>query len=276
MRFPHSFCPFPVCTPSRYSLLSGLYVHQHGGWTNRCTLAPGIATFPRLLRAAGYRTHAVGKMHFTPTYLDAGFDHLELAEQDGEGRLDDDYHRELRDNGLLDALDLMDQRVEFRARAPKQYWQNFGAQTSDLPEEWHSTTWIANRALQAIDGWSESGNLLMCSFIKPHHPFDPPAPWDAMYDPDDIELLPGWTDEIPTRDRPYRGYFPNEKLSEATLRRITAYYYATISQIDHHVGRMVARLKARGLYESTLILFTSDHGEYLRASSSAAKERADV
>ena len=95
VRYRNAYCTFPVCTPSRYSLLSGLHVRQHAGWTNRCTLAPGIDTFPRALRRAGYRTAAVGKMHFTPTYLDVGYDRLELAEQDGPGRYDDDYHREL-------------------------------------------------------------------------------------------------------------------------------------------------------------------------------------
>ena len=80
VRYVNSFCAFPVCTPSRYSLLSGRYVHEHAGWDNRSTLSPKIATFPRIFRAAGYRTKAVGKMHFTPTYLDVGFDELMLAE----------------------------------------------------------------------------------------------------------------------------------------------------------------------------------------------------
>jgi len=74
-----SFCPFPVCTPSRYSLLSSQYVHQHLGWTNHSTLPNGIPTFPKVLRANGYSTKAVGKMHFTPTYLDVGFDEMILS-----------------------------------------------------------------------------------------------------------------------------------------------------------------------------------------------------
>ncbi len=263
-RFENSFCAAGVCTPSRYSLLTGLYVHQHGGWTNRCTLAPGIDTFGRALRRAGYHTHAVGKMHFTPTYLDAGFDRLELSEQDGDGRLDDDYHRDLKEQGLVDLIDLYDQRAEFRAGAPEDYWRTFGAQTSDLPEAWHSTTWIGDRALRALDGWTGGGNLLLAGFLKPHHPFDPPAPWDRMYDPAEIELLPGWTLTVPERDLAHhKGYFPHAGLTEEAARRATAYYYATISQIDHHVGRMIAKLEEKGLYDDTLIVFTSDHGEYL-------------
>lgn len=264
VHFTHSSCPHPICTPSRYSLLSGLYLHQHGGQTNRSTLAPGIETFPRALRRAGYRTKAVGKMHFTPTYLDVGFGELELAEQAGDGRLDDDYHRELRAEGLLDADDLLDQRQEFRQRAPRRYWETFGARPSTLPEAWHSTTWIAERALQALARWTDPGNLLMVGFIKPHHPFDPPEPWASLYDPAEITPLPGWTDAVADHDRAYhRGYFPNDDLTEATLSQAAALYYATISQIDHHVGRMIDLLKSRGQYDNTLIVFTSDHGEYL-------------
>lgn len=264
VRYTNSYCPYGSCTPSRYSFLTGLYVHQHRCRTNRSTLGPGTGSFPRALQRAGYRTKAIGKMHFTPTYLDLGFEQMELAEQDGEGRLDDDYHRDLCDHGLLDTLDIIDQRSEFRKRAPDEYWQTFGAQTSNLPEEWHSTTWIADRALRTLEDWTGGGNMLMVGFVKPHHPFDPPVPWDGMYDPAKLSLLPGWMESVPERDRQrHAGYFPNQRLSEQTLRRVLAYYYATISHIDHHTGRLLDLLRRKGLYENTLIIFTADHGEYM-------------
>lgn len=265
IRYTNSFCAFPVCTPSRYSLLSGRYVHKHAGWDNRSTLSPEIATFPRIFRAAGYRTMAVGKMHFTPTYLDVGFDELMLAEQDGPGRWDDDYHRYLMRLGLVDRNDLEDQLAEYRRDAPREYWNQLGAMVSNLPEEHHSTTWIADRAVEAVQAWSPAErHLLMVGFIKPHHPFDPPAPWHTMYDPQKMTILPGWTEKPFEHDvKLNRGYFPNEGLTESSLRRAMAHYYATISQIDHHVGRLLTVLKEKGLYENTLIVFTADHGEYL-------------
>jgi len=264
--YANSFCPFPVCTPSRYSLLSGRYVHDHHGWNNRSTLAPDIMTFPKVLRTAGYRTKAVGKMHFTPTYLDVGFDELMLAEQDGPGRWDDDYHRYLMRHGLVDRNDLEDQLVnEYRKSARKEYWDTCGALVSNLPEEYHSTTWIADRAMEALRSWDGRGSrLLMVGFIKPHHPFDPPAPWHRMYDPEKLSILPGWMDSCYDHDLRYsRGYFPNDKLTEPVLRRAMAYYYANISLIDHHVGRMLALLRQNGLYEDTLIVYTADHGEFM-------------
>jgi arylsulfatase A-like enzyme len=115
-----------------------------------------------------------------------------------------------------------------------------------------------------LENWTASGNLLMVGFIKPHHPFDPPEPWDLMYNPDEMELLPGWLGAVPERDRSYHsGFFPNHQLTEVTLRRITAFYYASISQIDHQIGRMIDLLRYKGLYDDTVIVFTSDHGEYL-------------
>lgn len=262
--YENSFCPYPVCTPSRYSFLTSLYVRQHLGGGNYSTLPAGLPTFPRVLQESGYRTAGVGKMHFTPTYLDVGFDRLVLAEQNGPGRYEDDYHRWLEDRGLVDAVDLIDQERTYRSSASEAYWQTFGALPSNLDEANHSTTWIGERALEEIDGWSGGGNMLMVSFIKPHHPFDPPEPWNRLYNPQELTILPGWTEGMLPQDRAFRsGYFDYEDLDEPALRRVMAYYYGTISHIDHQVGKLLDRLGERGLYDDTLILFTSDHGEYL-------------
>ncbi|MCA1808096.1 MAG: sulfatase-like hydrolase/transferase, partial [Lentisphaerae bacterium] len=264
VRYANAFCPFPVCTPSRYSLLSGLYVHQHLGWSNHCTLPAGIDTFPKQLRRAGYRSTAVGKMHFTPTYLDVGFDEMWLAEQHGPGRYDDDYHRWLMAEGLCDRNDLEDQVDEYRERATACYWENMGAQVSNLDEAHHSTTWIGDKAMETLASWGSESNLLMVGFIKPHHPFDPPAPWDMMYDPRSLSLLPGWTESCLEADLDHSsGFFPHKDLTEASLRKVMALYYASISQIDHQVGRMINLLKEQGLYDDTLIVYTSDHGDYM-------------
>ncbi len=264
VRFTHSYCPYAVCTPSRYSILTGLYVHQHRGRTNRSTPSELLETYPKALTRAGYRTKAIGKMHFTPTYLDVGFQRMILAEQHGDGRLEDDYHRELREAGLVDAVDLMDQVPEVRKRAPQEYWDNFGALVSDLPEEWHSTTWIGNRAVQELEGWKRCGSQMTVSFVKPHHPFDPPQAWADLYDPEKIDLLPGWTPESLERDLAFnQGFFPNRNLNAGIMRKITAYYYATISQIDYQIGRMIDVLKRKGIYDNTMIVFTSDHGEFM-------------
>jgi len=262
--YRNSYCPLPVCTPSRYSLLSGMYVHEHKGWTNHSTLNPEIATIPDVLKSAGYRTKAIGKMHFAPTYLDVGFEEMILSEQDGPGRWDDDYHRDLMKNDLVDIIDLEDQRKEYRENAPEEYWKSYGTASTNLPEKFYSTNWIANHAVESIENWNESGNMLMVGFIKPHHPFDPPKKWAEMYDPDKLELLPGWIEKSMDHDlEVHKGYFKNEELNEDALRKSMAYYYASITQIDFEVGRMIKILKDKGLYDNTIIIYTSDHGEHL-------------
>ena len=85
-----------------------------------------------------------------------------------------------------------------------------------------------------------------------------------MYAPGEIAIPEGWLDKVPARDQAYQaGYFPNSELTEETLRRIIAHYYATISQVDHQIGRMLDLLRQKGLYDDSLIIFTGDHGEYL-------------
>lgn len=263
VRYDNSFCTFPVCTPSRYSLISGLYVHQHRGYNNHCTLPPGTETLPGILKQAGYKTAAVGKMHYAPTYFDVGFEKMFLAEQDGPGRLDDDYHRLLKDKGLLDRNDLIDQVHKFRKLADEEYWDSFGAILSNLPNKYHSTTWIGDTAVDEIEKWHiDKPNMILASFIKPHHPFDPPEKWAKMYDPEKIEILPGWTDKCPDHDLK-QAYFKNEDLTKEKLKKITTYYYATITHIDFHIGRMIDSLKKRRMYDNTIIVFTSDHGEHM-------------
>lgn len=258
------YCTFPVCTPSRYSFLSGCYTNEHHGITNHSTLSPSIQTFPRKLKEEGYHTVAVGKMHATPTYLDMGFEKMILSEQDGKGRMEDDYHKYLYDNNEVDTIDVIDQREEYRKLANQDYFDSFGTQVSNLSEQHHSTSYIARNAIKEIDNWSDEKELLMVSFIKPHHPFDPNQRFVDMYDDKKIKLLPGFTEEIIDRDYDFQqGYFDYKTMTEESCKKMTKYYYASITQIDYNIGLIISKLKEKDLYDSTEIIFTSDHGDYL-------------
>lgn len=263
--YTRTWCTTPLCGPSRYSIFSGLYTGQHHCWGNQATLAQEFETIPRALKRAGYRTATVGKMHLHPTYLDIGFDSMMLAEQAGKGRFDCDYHRELKDAGLADLIDFLDQEKPYRERAPQEYWDTLGTMTSDLPEGWHSTDWIGSRALEALEDWSNhEKNFLTVSFIKPHHPFDTDSRWADAYDPGLLELIPGYTEQCSDRDLAANcGHFPHNSWNESQLRKVMTNYYANISHIDSWVGRMLDLLNEKDLYDDTLIVFASDHGEYL-------------
>ncbi len=262
--FENAFCTFPVCTPSRYGMMTGLYAHQHRCLDNRTGIPADLPTLPRILRQAGYRTDAVGKLHCNPPRQDLGFERTLLAEQCGEGRYEDDYHRFLMEKGLADTVDMMDQCEKWRQRAPREYWDSFGNLSPQLPKGADSTSWIGENALHQVEKWGEESRFLMVSFIKPHHPFDAPSPWRERYRPEELELLPGWTECVPVWDYERdHGYFDNALLSPDVQKRILASYYASISQIDFWIGQLIETLKEKGLYEDTMILFTADHGDYM-------------
>jgi arylsulfatase A-like enzyme len=272
VNFSQAMCQFPLCVPSRTTLLTGQYVRTHGVRGNRAGLPESAATFPGLLQAAGYHTAAIGKMHFVPPRANYGFVEMLLAEQDGQGRYEDDYHVWLAAQGVLDMIDVWDQ-VD-RDSAPPEYWETFGAMPSNLTEAQHSTTWIGNEAVRFLQRAREPF-CLFTGFIKPHHPFDPPAPWDALYNPDALTLPDGWRLPVPEEDARHGGFFDPRLMTEAKFRRVLAYYYANISHIDHQIGRIMATLNARG-FTNNVFIYCADHGDYMGQHGLIIKTGAQV
>ena len=263
--YQNHYTVYPVCTPSRYSLFCSLYVHQHAAWDNHCTLPSGYPTFPKLLCENGYQTTAVGKMHMTPTYLDIGFSDLELAEQNGCGRFEDDYHHFLMKHGKIDRFDLHYESGLFQLPPEDHRFDDCQCCQSDLDLPFYSSEWITQRALDRLDQWNcDQPFCMMVGYISPHHPFDPPAPYSTMYDPNSQHLLPGYTDQPLPFDSNF-GSSPihPDKIDEKDIRAMMASYYGMISEIDNGIGTILQKLKAKGLYDNTMIVFTSDHGDYM-------------
>ncbi|MDY4610564.1 MAG: sulfatase-like hydrolase/transferase [Sphaerochaetaceae bacterium] len=271
--YSNHFCSCPICTPSRFSMLSGLYATEHSVWENKGTLKEVIDTYPKIMRRNGYKTVAIGKMHSSPTYLDVGFDKMLLSEQDGDGRFEDDYHEFLYEHCRADTTDIIDQRAEYRMLAGGEYYTSFGCRVSNLEEPYHSTSWVTSNVIKELQQWTGEGNFLFASYIKPHHPFDPIERFVDLYAGRRMEILPGYTSEVPKFDYQYdKGYFDNATLSEDILQRMTLYYYANISHIDEGISEMIYILKQKGLYDNTLIIFTSDHGDYMGFHHMALKQ----
>jgi arylsulfatase A-like enzyme len=156
-------------------------------------------------------------------------------------------------------------------------WDHTQTWRNAMAEEDHPTTWIADRAiewLRNVDGpffgW--------ISFADPHHPMDPPAPWCDRYGPADVlEILPEiHEDEFATkppfhkllsegmRDRTLEWANPGGgTLTREELARMTAGYYGMVAQLDHAIGRVLDTLDERGLADDTLVIVTTDHGEFL-------------
>jgi arylsulfatase A-like enzyme len=156
-------------------------------------------------------------------------------------------------------------------------WDHRQTWGNALPEEDHLTTWIADRAsewLRNVDGpffgW--------VSFADPHHPMDPPAPWSDRYSPADVlEVVPVvHDDEFETKPAFHKALAQGMRgrslewanpggatLTREDLAVMTAGYYGMVAQLDHAIGRVLDVLDERGLADDTLVIITTDHGEFL-------------
>ena len=141
-------------------------------------------------------------------------------------------------------------------------------QVSPVRQALHHTAWVADRSIEFVRGRDRSRPFfLWTSFVKPHPPFALPYPWHTLYRSTDIplpkrphgyEALQTWAMRHQNRYK-WREGGPDDGL----LRTMKAYYYAEISFIDYHTGRLLQALRDAGELTNTLIVYSSDHGECL-------------
>jgi arylsulfatase A-like enzyme len=257
--FRSNYTTSPVCVSARCSLITGQYPHRNGCYNNGYPMPEDRPSMMDLLADAGYRTHGIGKMHFTPDpHALRGF---QSREQQAEivGRVEnDDYLQFLHENGFEHVHDPFGQRSEMY----------YVPQPSQLPARLHGTNWVGDRAVeflrQADDG---QPFFLWASFIHPHPPFSPPTPWNKLYR---APLVP--PPHVPQQPQQWhtwwnrsqnRSKYRDQGIDLNLVRCMKAYYWACVSFIDFQVGRMLEALEERGMLDNTLIIHTSDHGEML-------------
>ncbi|HEX6971720.1 MAG TPA: sulfatase-like hydrolase/transferase [Limnochordia bacterium] len=256
--FARAYTPSPVCVAARGAVMTGLLPHRTGCFNNGFPLARGVPTLMQLLSEAGYQTHAVGKMHFSPPRVALGFESMELSEEIPVSAEADDFLQFLHARGYAHVHEPHGIRSDMY----------YIPQVSQLPAELHTTAWTAERTIAFLRRRDRRRPFfLWTSFIKPHPPFDPPVPWNKLYRSVDMPLphcppgsagLQTWWMRHQNRYK-YRESGPDLNL----LRSMKAAYYACVSFIDYHIGRILNLLRQTGESENTLILFASDHGELL-------------
>lgn len=254
--FENAYSASTTCVPARTSLMTGLFDHR----TPRSSppwLDEGSWTVAHALRAAGYQTALIGKMHAQPMRADHGFDHLRVCEHvnaydevSAAHAGVDHYHDWLSERGLAD--------WRFEASVPGVY---------DLDPDTHPTSWVRDQTLQFLAERDRTRPMfLVVSFPHPHPPINPPEPYASMYDPADCWVDPDGASAnqyLPNsfRQRTIQADHPERRIDPRHLARhrsSLARTYGLITQVDDAVGTIVSQIDL----PSTMLWFTSDHGDY--------------
>ena len=263
VRFARAYTESPVCVSARATILTGRLPHRSGVFDNGYRLGPDLPTLPALLRERGYHGQAVGKMHFSPVRETHGLHRLWLSEEIPLSPADDEF--------LADLLAAGWGHVEEPHGARHEMY--YVPQVSQLPEAQHTTAWTGRRTVEYLEEHVRERRdrpfFLWTSFIKPHPPFDPPAPWHTLYRPTDLPLgLPVRTADEAARHTYYhrtqnRFKWTDDQPGTNLLRTMRAYYAACVSFVDCWVGKILDALERLDLRRDTLVLYVADHGEYL-------------
>ena len=259
VRFAYGYTESPVCVSARAICMTGQLPLRTGIFDNGYALPADHPTVMSRLRAAGYFTQAIGKMHFTPVREHHGFDRMWLSEEVPRRVEDDEFLQAVLAAGFNHVEEPHGIRHELY----------YIPQISQLPEHMHTTAWTAQKTIDFIEERSRESAPFFCwtSFIKPHPPFDPPSPWHKLYRSTDMPLpvrsekemeWHTWYQRSQNRSK-WMDLFPDDNL----LRTMKAYYFACVSFIDSWVGEILDALDATNQRENTLIMFVADHGEFL-------------
>lgn len=265
------------CGPSRASLHTGMYLQNHRSGTNGTPLDARHTNWAKEVAKAGYDPVLFG---YTDTSQDPREEDPEspwLRTYEGPlpgirpvcmmGTWPTPWTDYLKANGYEVPDDI---RYAYGHRASGPDYEDGAPHPKPLlyPQAEDDTAFLVNRLIDYIAAQREPF-VAHLSLLRPHPPFVAPEPYNAMYDPTSV---PGFTrcatPDDEGRQHPWLAHQLSRRLfrapaNEKKLRRLKAVYYGLMSEVDAEIGRLIHFVKERGLWEKTLIIFTSDHGEQM-------------
>ncbi len=286
VRFTNFVVNSACCTPSRGCFFTGLYPHRHRAHFNDIPLRRDVTTIAHLLRNRGYATCYVGKWH-----LDGDWESLQGALQiagiDPDGMVVPESERVPRERGRWippeRSMGFTDCRWMFNCSHAKwvdtdsQGEVRFRTEPTGASDR-YMTDWLTDRAIEAVNRVLPGPFFLTLSIPDPHDPFSVRPPFDEMFDPAKLSVpetfqetnQPDWL-RAPAVNHWHR---PERVVgSETKLRRAKAQYLGEVACIDFNVGRLMAAIEDAGVLENTIVVFTTDHGEYMGEHGIYAKNQ---
>jgi arylsulfatase A-like enzyme len=294
VRFDSAYVQSPVCGSSRASFYTGRTVFSHGSTWNGVPLPIGELAVGDYLRPHGITTAVVGKTHMVPDAEGMARLGLNRSAEIGVILSEPGFDPYERDDGLHPMPLLRKKGGKLRyndwlraqgypgdnpwddyansAEGPNgEVLSAWNLRYSNLParvkEEHSETAYMTDRGMEFIREMGEQPWLLHLSFIKPHWPYIAPAPYHAIYGPN--SFLPPHRSER-QRDNPHPVYaaFQQHQVSRSfsddnVRNTVLTGYMGLVKQIDDHMGRLFRFLEQSGRLKDTMIVFTSDHGDYL-------------
>ena len=297
VRFDRCYASATVCAPSRATFLTGRSPEIHGVTDNNLLLTTDTPTYAHVLGASGYRSGGFGKFHQTPMQqpLPSNFAYLGFTEsvatedtklgpwldwiaQEHPGHYETALAVAWQMNYLNRygeaQIDLVQSKFAAEMRIVKPLrdqseWQIM--YPSPLPKELHQTTYITDLGIDFMrrhtEQHPEEPFFCKISYVDPHDPYSPPAPYDTMFAPDDMPLpvrasTSKYDSEWLEASKDFHGF--REIIgNEPAIRRLRALYHGSLKFMDDQIGRIVKFLEEQGLFENTIVVFTTDHGEML-------------
>ncbi|MDP7639337.1 MAG: sulfatase-like hydrolase/transferase [Candidatus Hydrogenedentes bacterium] len=266
----------PLCMPARASLITGMYPNEHGVWSNNTEADRSGPSHVRNIRDAGYHTGLIGKTHLWIYRRDDGHtrEHAHVLNDWGY-----EYTHELRDViaytscecyyadflAERNRLNVLQEYMRTHARGENRgYTHPWETPPCLLPSDENLDIYCANQAAEWIEGYSDDRPFyLQVCFTGPHNPFDSPAEYRALHEPEEMPLAIMDPPAEPVSPQVKRGVGGLETMTEAQNRVMRSYYYAKVSHIDHGIGLVMKALEERGVLDNTWIIYCSDHGEML-------------
>lgn len=270
-RFTHAYTQNTICTPSRTSILSSQYCHNHGYYGLSGPAPLGLPNLFREVKAQGYRTAAFGKLHLPNrprNWIAGDVDRFGDTYEQPDGLIgDSEYLRYLEENGVRELEDSWHNEWNYGARSI-----SLDARPSLLPYEHTQEMWSAREAMRFME---ESGDQPFCiqvAFQRPHHPLLPVQRFWDLY-PDDLALPPTVHQSAehrpPAFQKMWQKYHDMEwdyqdlgPSWEDGARRSWRGTLACVSQIDDVFGQLLDFLDEKGLADDTIVVYSSDHGSY--------------